>query len=1840
MMLTMFRQWSAQMRSVILPIAAAVPLASFADSVVVFNEIHYHPVGGTGEWIELRNQLAVDIDVSGWSLADGVSFTFPKGTIIPAGGYLVIAESPEVVAGALGPWSGKLDNAGETIELRNNNGRLMDSLTYGNQGDWPLVANGLGFTLAKAAASRPSGQSTSWAASLRAGGTPGEENFVPLPPIETICVPADASWKLLADGRDPGVGWTGLDFDDSHWSEESAAIFQLGNDPLPSPHSLGTALPPGPVTYYFRTHFSFYGDPATTSLRLRLLLDDGAAVYLNGEELLRVNLPDEADPMTLAAVPRRGEPHFQEFDVPAGRLLAGKNLLAVELHQADVLAAHPAAVLAARPTAYWRFGETTNPVGDLADVPATPELGPQNGRFVGLAAADLAAAGPRPTDTIGGKPLLGFEAGNTAPRFRGNNHGGDDVVLFPDDGALNPAPRGSFSFSAWVKGSPDQVDGAAIIAKGTGGGGEQFACDVYDKRFRFFAWNNSSPNSPFGAHSNVQPNGSWQHLVGVCNLAQGIFRLYLNGEPVASTSPSSTIVQSNHPISIGSRTDGPTSPYNLNFNGTIDEVAIFPRALSSAQVQALYQSAFAESAVGPDLEDAVFALELSTLEQPVAGRSAGLVLNEIAGAGSQFGVELINAGPNPVALGGTTLSRFDRNGRRFDFPMPDQSLPSGEILALDVATLGWFTSVGDRLVLTSVHSEVLDAEVVKSNPRARFPGGSGQWLNTETDTPGLPNSDPRRHGIVINEIMYHPPSPPLPDSAVPGQWIEIHNTSNHSQDLGGWRVSGGISYEFPGGTIIEAGGFLVVARSPANLMEVAALGPWSGSLSKAGDTILLEDAAGNPADRVAYFDRGNWPEYADGGGSSLELRDPRADRNSSANWAASDESSHSAWQTLTWRGPANPAIAGEPDHWRELNLCLLDGAGEVLIDDVSVIDTVTGQQLIQNGTFSSGMDHWRATGTHRLASIIPEPGNPSNPVLHVVATGPGEYQGNQIESTFRNNQALVTGREYIISLRARWLAGAAKLNTRLYFNRLARTHTLDVRARGGTPGRRNSRAVENLGPTLSKPAHHPVVPAPNEPVTVSIEAADPDGVHSLILHYAPDSGEWRTVPMESDDEYLYVAEIPGFPQATTVQFFITATDTREAISTYPRGGADSRALYRVEDGQAKIGPQSKFRLLMTAPDAAQMHDRVNVLSNANYGATIIADENTAYYDVGVRLKGSYVGRDVPRVGFSVEFQPDQPFRGFHRSVAVDRSQHVAVAQGEILVKHMASAAGGIPNMYDDLARFVHVIPDYNSSAQLRLTGFGRDYRRSSFPNGNDGQMYEYEVLRWTTNTSDGSSEGIKLPGSGYTNPDLQDQGDDKEAYRWSWLLGNNEAEDNFAPAMAVAKLFSLNGNAFNVEASRRLDVDQWLRAMAFQSLVGPNDVIYTGSNVHNIRFFSRPDDGRMLYLPWDWDSAFSRATNAPLIGGGNVANLVTSSPTNRRIYLNHIHDLVANVFNGTYMSRWTGHYGEVAGENYTSILNYINARAAFALDALPTTVPFEAVAGNVDASGRVTITGQSNIAVATIAVNGITYTPTWQSDTRWQISVSVPGGTSQLEIRGLDRNGSKVSGAAGSAIVENPNPAGWPTIRINEWLALNTTIPEPESGRMEDWIELYNPGAAAVDLSNWGLSDKPGNPRLTVIPQGTMIPAGSYLLIWADGSTPRVSAAGHLYANFALSGSGESIVLSAPDGQVVARVDFNAQTSNISEGHYSAAGEKPFRLSAPTPNGPNVLLNSLGATFENDSINFRFTTTPGHLYRIEVSGNLQEWLILTDELVATDATHTFTTEVRETHNFYRAVLIR
>src|SRR6185295_159572 len=148
------------------------------------------------------------------------------------------------------------------------------------------------------------------------------------------------------------------------------------------------------------------------------------------------------------------------------------------------------------------------------------------------------------------------------------------------------------------------------------------------------------------------------------------------------------------------------------------------------------------------------------------------------------------------------------------------------------------------------------------------------------------------------------------------------------------------------------------------------------------------------------FDSKPWPDFADGGGPSLELKNPWADNAVPEAWAASDESSRSTWRRYSFTNTAITPVFAPGDVFHELRLGLLD-AGEVLLDNVSVVESPAGtaHELLQNPSFTASADKWRFYGTHSHSVVIPNPTNAANNVLRLVATGRSSYLDDRIETT-------------------------------------------------------------------------------------------------------------------------------------------------------------------------------------------------------------------------------------------------------------------------------------------------------------------------------------------------------------------------------------------------------------------------------------------------------------------------------------------------------------------------------------------------------------------------------------------------------------------------------------------------------------------------------------------------------------------------------------------------------------------------------------------------------------------------------------------------------------------------
>jgi hypothetical protein len=249
------------------------------------------------------------------------------------------------------------------------------------------------------------------------------------------------------------------------------------------------------------------------------------------------------------------------------------NTVSAPLTVLPLPANYPTTAIADNPIAYWRLGEADGTV-------AYDYWGGNDGEYndVALGLAGYSVSDPDKAAGFGGVNTYVGVVNSPAINFSGSS--------------------ATFTLEAWVNGPATQLDGAGIIAKGrgtTGAGGvpgEQYTLDVSGGFYRFHV--DPATGTAGEVIALVGPDGTWQHLVAVYDQSAGTMAIYVNGENVGSgTTPDAGPLSSALPLGIGSRRGGVGSEYDLYFDGSIDEVAIYNTALTAEQVLAHFNSQYA-----------------------------------------------------------------------------------------------------------------------------------------------------------------------------------------------------------------------------------------------------------------------------------------------------------------------------------------------------------------------------------------------------------------------------------------------------------------------------------------------------------------------------------------------------------------------------------------------------------------------------------------------------------------------------------------------------------------------------------------------------------------------------------------------------------------------------------------------------------------------------------------------------------------------------------------------------------------------------------------------------------------------------------------------------------------------------------------------------------------------------------------------------------------------------------------------------------------------------------------------------------------------------------------------
>jgi hypothetical protein len=696
----------------------------------------------------------------------------------------------------------------------------------------------------------------------------------------------------------------------------------------------------------------------------------------------------------------------------------------------------------------------------------------------------------------------------------------------------------------------------------------------------------------------------------------------------------------------------------------------------------------------------------------------GVLINEFransGGTGEDF-IELYNGSGAAVSLAGCYLAETIQTlhdataTNRFRIPT-NVTIPAGGFVYFTESEMNnaLKSDGGTLYLLTPDLLRVINVLTYEGQSAGM---SSGRWPDGGTvvsllshPTPGAANAAQWRSDVVINELMFNPPSGNNDE-----EFVELYNRGTNTISLAGWRFTAGITFTFPADVQIGPGQYKVVARNMANLLsrypgtlstngaQANLYGNYSGQLANGGERLALARPEYNittnsanevktntihvVVNEVTYGDGGRWGAWTGGGGSSLELMDPHSDNRLSANWTDSDESAKGQWTTIDFTG-ANDGAQTSKGANDNLHIYLL-GVGEFLLDDVEVINTGTSPSnlITNNADFELGLTGWTPQGSHDQ-SIPYSPGyNSSSKCLLVRAGSRGDPGVNKLRSPTFGTTA-----SSIITMRckARWLRGYPEMLMRMHGGGIEAVGRLPIPNNLGTPGQQNSQYRSNLGPAMYEVAHAPVLPMNNEAVTITARATDPDGVANVTVFYRVDPATTFTpVPMVDTgangdavaNDGLYTATLPPQTTGTTIAFYVQATDgaptpaatlfpKNALVRDFPNDSPSHECLIRY--GETLIpGGFATYRLWTSTATANRWaaEDLVDAthtnpelgrdrMDNAQLDATFVYNNCRVVYNMGANYAGSpwhQAQMDSPtgadRTDFVMVFPDDDRFLG-------------------------------------------------------------------------------------------------------------------------------------------------------------------------------------------------------------------------------------------------------------------------------------------------------------------------------------------------------------------------------------------------------------------------------------------------------------------------------------------------------------------------------------------------------------------------------------------------------------------
>ncbi len=752
---------------------------------------------------------------------------------------------------------------------------------------------------------------------------------------------------------------------------------------------------------------------------------------------------------------------------------------------------------------------------------------------------------------------------------------------------------------------------------------------------------------------------------------------------------------------------------------------------------------------------------------------------------------------------------------------------------------------------------------------------------------------------------------------------------------------------------------------------------------------------------------------------------------------------------------------------------------------------------------------------------------------------------------------------------------------------------------------------------------------------------------------------------------LYAGTIPGQPAGTLVAFRILASDAASppATAVFPADAPRREALIRF--GERTL-PEAfgTYRLWITQANVDQWAAREK-MSNEDLDVTFVAGDHRVIYNAGAHYSGSAYtspGYNSPvgaLCGYDLRTPEDDLYLG-ERHLTLDWPVRDATNQREQLMFWFLEQLR-LPNLH---RRYVHLSVNGLQRGTLYddVQQPGDDVLSEWFPDDADGSLFKTDCLYEFDDHNNRLEPCVLNTLQNFTTTG----GLKKTArYRWNWrprAIGTTA--NDFRDLFALVDAMNAPASNYLATVQNTVDVEHWMRTFAMNDLASFWDA-FGNPNAKNT-FLYKPTRDSWKLLCWDFDvglGAFVDPVDAPLFPNLDdpTMNRFYTVPAFLRHYWRTLEESVHSFFRPEAVTPILAAKYDAfqaagiplaspfvpSGAFGLSITDWIAQRRSFLLAELArVSTIFSIAAPQTLTTNRntITLTGTAPLAVANLTVNGIVFPTAWTSVKTWSLSLPLALGTNTLTIAGLDRAGQPVPQSSGTRIVIStatpPNPG---QIVFNEWMADNASaVSDPADGQFDDWFELYNPTDQPADLGGYWLSDDDLTPQRFVIPQGTLVPARGFLLLWADDQSAQTGADLHL--NFRLGKSGETLTLRDPSGRTVDRLQFGPQREDVSEGRFPDGNPSSILpLPFPTPRAPNARptappIRVLGIEASiPEQITLTWTSAPGYLYRVQASATLQpgSWTDHPGDVTATGPSTALTVPAPADfpHRFYRVVAL-